>query len=178
MIKKLLLAVVVVVAALVGYASTRPDTFRIERSATIPASPARLYAVMIDLRQWPAWSPWEKLDPQMEKRYSEPATGKGANFAWKGNSKAGAGRIAIVDAVEPSRIAMDLQMLEPFEARNDVVFELVPKDSGTEVRWSMQGTSNLVGKLMNVFMDMDSMVGRDFEDGLENLARLATKPAP
>lgn len=170
------LALAVLVAALLAFAATKPDVFRVERSASIQAPPERIQAILSDFRGWQAWSPWEKLDPAMKRTYSGAETGRGSVYAWEGNRDVGQGRMEITDA-EPSRVAMNLDFVKPFEAHNQVEFLLAPKAGATEVTWKMQGPVPYVAKIVHVFLNMDAMVGGQFETGLTNLKRVAeSKP--
>lgn len=178
MIKKLAIVLgllVVAVGAIVAYASTRPDNFSIARSATIKAPPDKIYGIISDFRQWPNWSPWQKLDPGMKTTVSGPATGKGAVSTWDGNSNVGAGRTEITDVSPPNRITMKLDMLRPMAAQNRVDYTLEPKGDATAVTWAMSGATPLLGKVFGLFVDCDKMVGKDFEEGLANLKALAEK---
>ena len=166
------LIVVVLVAAVLAFAATKPDVFRVQRSASIQAPPEKIRALLSDFRGWEAWSPWEKLDPAMKRSYSGAEKGKGAVYAWEGNKNVGQGRMEITD-VEPSRVAMNLDFVKPFEAHNKVEFLLAPKDSATQVTWSMQGPVPYPAKIVHVFMNMDAMVGGQFETGLANLKRIS-----
>ena len=163
------------IAALLAYAATRPDTFRVQRSTTIQAPAAKVYPNLADFRNWSAWSPWEKRDPQMKRTMSAPSAGKGATYAWEGNSEVGSGRMQILDAQEAKRLGIKIDFLKPFEAHNDVEFTLQPKDGGTEVTWAMYGPAPFITKLMGVFVSMDAMVGKDFEAGLASLKAVAEK---
>ncbi len=167
-----LLAILVVAVLL--YATTRPDSFRVQRSATIKAPPEKIAAVLGDFHGWQAWSPWEKMDPAMKRNYGGAEKGKGATYAWEGNSKVGQGRMEMTDATA-SRVALDLDFLKPFETHNKVVFTLVPKGEATEVTWMMQGPVPYIAKVCTMFFDMDSMVGKDFEAGLANLKSVMEK---
>jgi Polyketide cyclase / dehydrase and lipid transport len=174
MLKTIAIVVVVLIAGVLIFAATKPDTFRVQRSASIKAPPEKISAVLSDFHGWEAWSPWEKMDPAMKRSYSGAAKGKGAAYAWEGNSKVGQGRMEITDAA-PSRVAMDLDFVKPFEAHNKVVFTLAPKGDATEVTWAMQGPVPYMAKIVHVFMDMDSMVGGQFETGLANLKAVSEK---
>jgi hypothetical protein len=167
-------ALAVLVAAVLVYAATKPDVFRIQRSASIKAPPEKIAAVLGDFRGWQAWSPWEKMDPAMKRDYGGAEKGKGATYAWEGNSKVGQGRMEITDATA-SRVALDLDFLKPFEAHNKAVFTLAPKGDATEVNWAMQGPMPYISKVISVFCDMDSMIGKDFEAGLANLKTVTEK---
>ena len=166
--------VVVLVAAVLLYAATRPDTFRLQRAATIKAPPEKIAAILGDFHGWQAWSPWEKMDPAMKRSFSGAPKGKGAVYAWVGNKEVGEGRMEITEAA-PARVAIDLDFVKPFEAHNKVVFALAPKGDATEVTWSMQGPLPYVAKVVHVILDMDGMVGKQFETGLANLKALAEK---
>jgi carbon monoxide dehydrogenase subunit G len=173
------IVLVAIVAALLVFAATRPDTFRVERSATIAAPAARIFPHLDDFHRWGAWSPWEKLDPALKRTFSGAESGAGAVYAWEGNSKVGQGRMEILESDAPSRLRIQLDFIKPFEAHNTTVFALAPEGDATRVTWVMDGRHNLVSKLMGVFMNMDRMVGNDFERGLANLKAVAeTQPAP
>jgi len=174
MLKKIAVVVVVLIAGVLIFAATKPDTFRVQRSASIKAPPEKIAAVLGDFHGWQAWSPWEKMDPAMKRRYSGAEKGKGAAYAWEGNGKVGQGRMEITDAAA-SRVALNLDFIKPFEAHNKVVFTLTPKGDATEVNWAMQGPVPYMAKIVHVFMDMDSMVGKDFEAGLANLKAITEK---
>src|SRR5713226_6113468 len=174
MLKIIGIAVLVVVGAVLVLAAFRPDSFRIQRAATIKAPPEKIAAVLSDIHRWGAWSPWEKMDPALKRSYSGAAKGKGAVYAWQGNREVGEGRMEITEAA-PSRVAIDLDFVKPFEAHNKVVFTLVPKGDSTEVTWAMQGPLPYVAKVVHVVFDMDGMVGKQFETGLANLKAVAEK---
>jgi uncharacterized protein YndB with AHSA1/START domain len=148
------------------YVSTRPAAFRIARSLTIPASPATLHAMIRDLKRWEAWSPWDKIDPKLQRTYEGAAEGVGATYRWLGNKNVGEGHMTITDVEPDARVTLDLEFLKPFPARNVTTFTLTPAGEGTEVTWSMEGNNNFVAKAFGVFMNMDKMVGKDFEKGL------------
>jgi len=167
--------VVIAIGIVLVVATTRPDTFHVERSAAIKAPPERVFAIINDFRHWPSWSPWQKHDPEMKQTVSGPASGKGAVSQWEGNSKVGAGHIEIVDAIPPSRITMKLDMVRPMEAHHIVEYTLKPEGNTTMVKWAMHGSQPFLVKIMSVFIDCDKMVGGDFEQGLENLKALAEK---
>lgn len=175
MLKKILVALVVVIAAVLLFAATRPDTFRIERSTTISAPPAQVFALLEDFHRWPEWSPWEKMDPAMQRSHSGPASGPGASYAWKGNSKVGSGSMKIVDSSPPQALKVQLDFIEPFEGHNIADFTLAPAGGSTRVSWVMHGPSPYVSKVLGVFVSMDSLIGKDFEAGLANLKQAAEK---
>lgn len=169
-----ILAILVIgVAGILGYAATQPDTFRIERAAEIQAPPEKIYAILSDFRRSPEWSPFEKTDPDMKRTFSGAERGKGAIYEWDGNSEAGAGRIEIVEAAEPSKLVLSLDFVRPMEGHNTVEYTLAPEGNTTSVTWAMHGPLPFVSKVMCVFFDMDEMVGGMFEQGLANLKKLA-----
>jgi hypothetical protein len=173
---KVVLAVLVVgLLAVLGLAATKPDTFSVQRSASIKAPPEKISGVLSDFRAWDAWSPWEKVDPKMKRTYSGEPKGKGAKYAWAGNSEVGEGSMTITEA-QPSRVALDLDFVKPFEGHNKVVFALAPKGEATEVTWTMNGPSPYITKVIQVFCDMDGMIGKQFEAGLADLKAVAEKP--
>lgn len=175
MLKIILAVVVVAVAGVLIAAATKPDTFRVERRASIAAPPERIFALINDFKRWTEWSPWEKKDPALKRTYGPVTSGKGAHYGWEGNNDVGQGSMDITDSVPSSRIALDLDFVKPFEGHNKVEFALVPQGGATEVRWSMNGPAPFFSKLMQVFIDMDRMIGRDFEAGLANLKAVAEK---
>jgi uncharacterized protein YndB with AHSA1/START domain len=177
MLKKITITVVVLIAALLIYAATRPDTFRVERTASMKAPPEKVYAVLSDFQKWGAWSPWEKKDPAMKRTFGATTSGKGATYAWEGNKEVGKGSMEIVEAVPPSLLRLKLDFLEPFEAHNNVEYTLTPKGELTTVSWVIHGPMPYISKLMCIFVSMDSMIGKDFEAGLANLkAVVETQP--
>jgi len=177
MIKRIAIAVVALLAALLIYAATQPDTFRIQRATSIKAPPEKIFAVLNDFLRWEAWSPWEKKDPAMKRTFSAVTSGKGAVYAWEGNRAVGQGRMEIAESVPPSKVAIKLDFVKPFETHNIVEFTLEPKGDSTDVTWVMQGPMLYISKLITVFVSMDSMVGKDFEAGLANL-KIVTENQP
>jgi hypothetical protein len=171
----LLLIILIAIAAL-AYASTKPDAFRVERTTSINAAPDAIFPLLDDFRRWPEWSPWEGKDPAMKRTYTGAPAGTGAVYAWRGKRKVGAGRMEIIETSPPLRVAIALHFLKPFEARNTAEFHLEPAGAATRVVWAMHGRANPVVKAMGLFMNMDQMVGRDFETGLANLKRASEAP--
>ena len=166
------------VGAVLVIASTRPEVFRVERSIEIHAPASRIYPCIAELRQWRAWSPYDELDPGMQRTYSGAMAGVGAVYEWDGNDNVGAGRMEVVAAEEPTRIDMQLDFLRPFECHNMAVFTLEPVGDATRVTWRLEGPSQFVSNVISVFIDMDAMVGSDFEKGLQKLKALAEEPPP
>jgi len=148
------------------------DTYRVERSITIQAPPAEIFALVVDFRRWAEWSPWEGLDPKLQRTYSGPESGAGASYGWSGNRKAGQGQMTILEVLEPSSITVDLRFDKPFKARNDMSFEIQQQGAGSTVHWKMSGKRTLATKVMSIFKSMDALVGPDFEKGLGQLKAL------
>jgi uncharacterized protein YndB with AHSA1/START domain len=169
------IALAVVVIALLIYASTRPDSFSVRRSAVIGAPAERIFPLIANLKSMNTWNPFVEPDPAIKIAYSGPDSGKGAAHTWDGNSKVGAGRIEVTDATPPSRVALQLDMHKPMKAHNAVEFTLQPSDSGTAVTWSMSGRQPLMAKVMSLFIDCDRMVGSQFEKGLAKLKTIAER---
>lgn len=165
----LLLVVLVLVGAVLLFASTRPDIFRVERSLPIKAPPERIFALLDDFHHWPEWSPWEALDPDMTRTHSGKARGTGAVYEWQGNSKVGHGRMEITHSSAPSKLGFKLDFLRPFEAHNTAEFTLQPQGDATLVHWAMSGPAPFISKLVGLVISMDRLVGKDFEVGLANL---------
>jgi uncharacterized protein YndB with AHSA1/START domain len=169
MLKKIALVIVALVAIVLIYAATRPDSFSVQRTATIKAPPEKVFALINDFHNWSAWSPWEKLDPAMKRTHSGAKSGQGAVYAWLGNSDVGEGRMEITESVPSSKVGIQLDFITPFESKNTTLFTLQPQGDSTQVTWLMQGPAPYVTKLMTVFVSMDKMIGKDFEAGLANL---------
>jgi len=163
------------IAVILILAAMKPNTFRVQRQANIKASPETIFAFLNDFHKWRAWSPWEKLDPAMERTFSGAAAGKGAVYAWNGNNKAGAGSMEITEANPPARLVLALNFLKPFKASNVVEFSLEPQGDSTSLTWAMTGAVPFMFKIMHVLMNMDKMVGKDFEAGLANLKAVTEK---
>ena len=145
------------------------DTYTVERSTTIGAPPEPIYRQIADFHNWSNWSPWEGVDPGMERTYSGADSGPGAVYAWAGNRKAGSGRMEITEATDPTHVGIDLRFLKPFRAQNETVFRIRPEGSGSRVTWTMTGRRTLATRIMGIFRSMDAMVGPDFEKGLASL---------
>jgi len=174
-----MLIVICVIAALILVvlilATTKPDTFRVERKIDIRATPDKIFALIDDFHNWAAWSPWEKLDPAMTRTFSGPASGKGTAYAWEGNKKVGKGAMEITDLTAPAKIVIKLDFYVPFEAHNTAEFTLSATGETTTVSWVMFGPAPFMAKIMHVFMSMDKMVGKDFVEGLNNMKAIAEK---
>ena len=177
MLKIIVIVIVLAVVALLVYAAMQPADFRIERSTTVKAPPERIYPLIADLRAWGPWSPWEKKDPAMKRTFSGPDSGVGAAYGWEGDKNVGTGKMTILEATAPGKVVIKLEFLKPFEATSTAEFTLQPQGDATAITWAMAGKNNFLAKVMCVFMNMDKMVGTDFEAGLAGLKALAEKPA-
>jgi len=174
MLKPTLIVLAVAIAALLAFAASRPDHFRVARSIRIAAPPQAVHALIEDFRQWPRWSPYENRDPDMKRTLGSTTKGKGAIYGWEGNSNVGAGRMEILDD-SLAKIVIKLDFLRPFEANNVAEFSIVPDGEAVDVTWAMSGPSPFISKLMGLVFSMDRMVGGDFETGLSNLKSEAEK---
>lgn len=174
MLKRIAWVFGALLAALLVFAATRPDSFRVERRTVIQAPADKVLPLLTDFHRWAEWSPWEKLDPAMQRSFGGAAAGAGATYAWQGNKDVGSGRMEIKSAA-PNLVSIQLDFIEPFEGHNTTDFTLTPQGGGTELRWVMHGPATFVTKLMGVFVSMDSMIGKDFELGLAQLKAAAEK---
>jgi hypothetical protein len=172
--KIIVLGIIVIVAGVLIYAWTRPDSFRVQRSATIKAPPATIAALIDDFHAWTQWSPWEKRDPNLKRTYAGAPKGKGATYAWEGNKNVGPGSMEILESA-PQKVLLKLDFMKPFEAHNTTEFSLTPAGDGTRVVWTMHGPSPFISKLMGVFMNFDTMIGKDFEAGLAAMKAAAER---
>jgi hypothetical protein len=150
-------------------------TYRVERSTTIAAPAADVFARINDFHRWIDWSPWEGIDPNMQRRYEGVDAGLGAIYEWEGSRKVGKGRMEIVDADEPSTVGIALDFVKPFKSSNQCRFDLVPEGAGTRVTWTMIGPKTFMTKVMGIFTSMDKLVGKDFEKGLAQLKATAER---
>ena len=165
----------IAIAIVLILAATKPDTFSVERATTVKAPPEKIFSLINDFHQWGSWSPYEHKDPAMKRSYSGAASGKGAVYAWQGNKNVGSGRMEILDTSVPSKIVIKLDFFAPFEGHNTAEFTMLPQGDATHVTWLMHGPAPFMNKVMQVFMNLDKMIGRDFEIGLANLKRLTEK---
>lgn len=177
MIKKIALGVAAVLAVAVvvilGIAAGKPDSITVERSALIKATPEKLFAKVNNLHTWTEWSPYEEMDPKMQRTFSGAESGKGAVYTWDGNNDVGSGSMEITEVTEPSNIKIDLHFLKPFKGDNKVNFSFVPEGDMTKVTWAMTGESPFMCKVMQVFCSMDDMCGKDFTKGLTKLKTIS-----
>jgi Polyketide cyclase / dehydrase and lipid transport len=177
MLKTLAIIGVVVVVAVAGiliYAATKPDSFRVQRVVLINAPADKIFPLINDFKAWPAWSPYEKKDPAMKRTYGAVTAGKGATYAWEGDKNVGQGSMEILES-GPRKLLIKLDFLKPFEAHNMAEFSLEPKGDSTSVTWAIYGPSPYMSKVIGTFMNIDDMIGRDFEKGLADLKAAAEK---
>ncbi|HEX3151758.1 MAG TPA: SRPBCC family protein [Gemmataceae bacterium] len=167
--------IVVAIVVMLILAARKPNTFRIERSATIQAPPEKVFALINDFHEWLQWSPWEKLDPNLNRFHTGAPAGKGATYEWEGNKKVGKGRMEIKKSTPPKLVSIQLDFIKPFEAHNTAEFTLTAANGSTTVNWAMIGQMPFMFKVMTLFMSMDKMIGKDFEAGLANMKAVAEK---
>jgi hypothetical protein len=177
MLKKILIGIVVLLVGVLGFAATRPDSFRIVRTTKISAPAEIVFGQLTDFHKWGAWSPWEKLDPALKKTYSGTENAVGHGYAWEGNKDVGKGKMSITELAAPKSLKIKLEFLEPMAATNDTIFTLKAAGEGAEVEWAMEGKNNFVSKLFGLFMNIDEMVGKDFENGLVALKKVSEDTA-
>ncbi len=169
MLSVILMGVVVVVAVPLAIVAFQPAGFRYERSAEMAAAPEVIFPQVNNLRNWDAWSPWSKMDPNMDKSFSGPDAGVGAQYAWSGNNQIGEGTMEIVESIPNQNVRLVLTFVRPFKGTNNAEFTFTPVAGGTLVTWAMFGENNFVAKAMGLFMDMDKMIGKNFDDGLADM---------
>lgn len=165
----------VAIAAVLVLAATKPDTLRVQRSIAIKAPPERIFPLIADFHQWLHWSAYEQKDPAMKRTYDGAANGKGAIYAWDGDKNVGSGRMEILEATAPQKIVIKLDFFTPFEGHNTAEFTMLPQGDGTHVTWLMHGPARFVTKVIQVFINLDNMIGKDFEAGLAKLKQITEK---
>lgn len=173
MLKKIGIAAAVLLVVLVGVVAMQPATFRVERSLVVNTPADVLFDQVNTMKNRQAWYPWDKLDPNMKRTYSGPESGVGASYAWSGNDDVGSGEQTIRESVLNQKVVDDLHFITPFEAQNVSMITFAPEGTSTRVTWAMEGKNAFMGKAFSLVMDMDSMVGKDFEQGLASLAAVA-----
>ncbi|HLX14906.1 MAG TPA: SRPBCC family protein [Bradyrhizobium sp.] len=171
------IALAIAVAIVIILASAKPDTFSVQRAAMVKAPAEKIFPLINNFHQWADWSPWENKDPAMKRTYGGTESGRGAVYAWDGNKNVGSGQMEILDATSPSKIVIKLDFFKPFEGHNTAEFTMLPRgdNATTNVTWVMRGPAPFMHRAMQVFMDLDKMIGKDFEAGLANLKRLTEK---
>lgn len=173
MLKTILIVVVLLIAGVLIYAAILPDTFRVERSASIKAPPEKIFPLIDDLHRMQSWSAWEKVDPGMKRAHSGGASGKGAVYEWEGNKDIGQGRMEITESSPPSRVIIRMDFIKPFAAQNTVEFTLNPEGDSTRVTQAIFGPRPYISKLFGIFCSMDKMIGGKFEESLAALKAAA-----
>lgn len=174
MIKKIILGLVAIIAVILVLASFQSDDMNVTRSATIAAPPEAVFKVVNDFRQWDAWSPWSRLDPKMTNSLEGPPAGVGAVYRWNGNNEVGEGSTHLIESKPNEKIGMKLEFVRPFAGTSDVQFTFAPEGAGTKVTWAMQSKKPFIGKVVGMFMDCEKICGDQFNEGLANLAKVAT----
>jgi uncharacterized protein YndB with AHSA1/START domain len=169
----IILAIAIAIVLLL--ALTKPNTFAVQRAISIKAPAEKIFALINDFHQWGTWSPYENKDPAMKRTYSGANSGKGAVYAWDGNKNVGSGRMEILDTSVPSKIVITLDFFKPFEGHNTAEFTMLPQGDATNLTWVMHGPAPFMSRLMQVFMNIDKMIGKDFEVGLANLKKITEK---
>ena len=178
MVAKIAIAALVLVVALGAFVATRPDHFRIERNAHVAAPPATVFALINDLHRFDTWNPFRSEPaPGVTKSWDGPNEGPGASFSYAGG-ESGDGRLTILESQPGERVVIKLEFFKPFEATNQAIFTLTPENGGTRVSWAMEGENTLMGKVMSLVVNMDTMLGKNFEQGLANMDAIARGAAP
>jgi len=178
---KVLLVLVVLLGGAAAYVATRPDTYHVERSTTVDAPATTVFAQIDDFSVWKEWSPWEKKDPAMKRTLGTTTSGVGATYAWEGNKEVGKGKMTITASSPGEKVGEKLEMFEPFASTSDIAFTMQAESpTTTKVTWAMDGKHNFMSKAFSVIKPMDGMIGKDFEEGLANLKKVAEakKPPP
>lgn len=175
MLRTIVLVLAAALTALMVWVGLKPADYRVERSAVVKAAPADVYAHVNDFQKWQAWSPWAKRDPEAKIAFEGPTSGPGAIMRWDGNEEVGRGAMAITEARPPEALRIRLDFVRPFESTSEAAFTFAPHAEGTEVTWSLSGTQGFVERLLCTIMglDMDAMIGGDYEKGLANLKAVA-----
>jgi hypothetical protein len=166
---RILLILALIVVVLVAVVARRPSEFRIERTTVIAAPAAAIFAQVNDFHRWGAWNPWGKLDPEMKQTYTGPPWGVGAAYAWTGNRHVGEGRMTITESRPNELIRVRLEFLKPFANTATAEFTFRPQGNDTAVTWSMTGTNNFMAKAFHLVMNMDRMIGGQFDKGLADM---------
>ena len=172
MLKIILIVLAVIIVVLAIAIATQPGEFRVSRNATMSAPPQVVFAQVDDLRKWEAWNPWQKVDPAMKLTFAGPPTGPGASYSWAGDKNVGEGRLTITESRPNDLVRIKLEFMKPFTATNIATFTFKPEGNQTAVTWSMEGSNNFVAKALHLFMNMDRMVGGEFEKGLADMKKV------
>ncbi|MEO6002533.1 MAG: SRPBCC family protein [Opitutus sp.] len=175
MLTKILLALAVLLAAFLIYVALRPGDFHVARSVTVSAPPAQVFAQMNDLHNYQVWNPFSKADPAMKVTFEGPQAGPDAALTWSGNSQVGAGRMTIVESQPNERVKIRLDFIKPFPSTAAAEFTLTPDGNGTRATWSMSGINTFIPKAIGVFLNMDKMIGGEFERGLAEMKTIVER---
>jgi hypothetical protein len=177
MTKKVILGIfaviLLVIVAFCAIVAIQPADYKIARSATVNAPPDKVFEQVNDFHKWDAWSPWAKLDPAMKTTYSGPGSGQGASYSWAGNDQVGEGKMTIAESHPSEHIKINLEFIKPWQANNVTEFMFKPEGDKTNVTWTMSGHNNFTGKAFGLLMNMDKMIGNDFDKGLAQLKTVA-----
>ena len=178
LIKKILFGLAGVIVVFLIVVATRPADFRVERSATLAATPAALFEQVNDHHKFAVWNPFMKLDPNVKNIYTGPNAGVGAVCSWDGNSDIGAGSSTIIESKPGELVRQRMDWKRPMEGVATVDFAFKPEGDKTVVTWAMYGKNGFMGKAVSLFMNCDKMVGPQFEQGLADLGKVvAASPA-
>ena len=169
MLETILISLAVIVIVFVVIVAVQPSEFLIARSAPISAPPGAVFAQVNDFHKWEAWNPWAKIDPAMKQTYDGAPAGTGAIYTWAGNREVGEGRMTIIESRPSDLIRVKLEFMKPFRATNIALFTMKPEGKQTVVTWSMTGKNNFMAKAIHLFMNMDKMIGGQFEKGLADM---------
>lgn len=169
MLRIILIALGLVVVVLVVVVALQPADFRVARSATMSAPAPVVFSQVNDLHKWEAWNPWQKKDPAMKLIFAGPPAGPGASYSWAGNNEVGEGRLTITESRQSDMVRIKLEFMKPFAATNTAEFTFKPEGDRTAVTWSMEGRNNFFAKALHLVMNMDKMVGGEFEKGLADM---------
>ena len=173
MLKKILLGAAAVLVALCGVIAMQPSTYSVQRSATFKAAPDITFALVNDFHNWGGWSPWDKMDPNQKTTFEGAATGVGAKYGWSGNDQVGEGRMTIEESKVNELVRIKLEFIRPFESTSPTTFTFAPAAEGVTVTWKMDGTNTFMGKAFSLFVNMDAMLGKDFDNGLAAMGKIA-----
>jgi uncharacterized protein YndB with AHSA1/START domain len=173
----ILIGLAVIVVGFIGVVATRPSQFRITRTATIAAPARAVFAQVNDFRNWEVWNPWGKLDPAMKQTYEGAPAGTGAIYTWAGNSQVGSGRMTLTESRPSDLIKINMEFLKPFAATSTAEFTFRPEGDRTVVTWTMAGSNNFVAKALHLFMNMDKMIGGQFDKGLADMKTVLERPS-
>jgi uncharacterized protein YndB with AHSA1/START domain len=173
--KKLLLLFALMIVAFVVLVALQPGEFRVSRSVTMAAPPSAPFEQVNDFHKWKDWSPWDQLDPNMKRTFDGPPAGKGATYAWAGDDKVGEGKMTILESIPGEKVVIKLEFIKPFPSESITEFAFKPEGGGTAVTWTMSGKNNFLSKAFTLFMNMDAMIGPDFEKGLASIKALVEK---